>query len=416
MYIALLAMRNTSTPRSGRDRWALWMTAGMSTVVGSVAAILITALATTTTLDDRLRAQQQRWWICAAAGAVVLVLFVLERRDRYVWPEAVLAAGASTAIATAAHYLYARLAGHPAEPGATVTDYGVAVIWLFYFVVLAATILVPITVRSPTTKPDRAPRTGQTVVSTAALTGLAAAVIFAVGVPGGFYTNPNSAGPTPSARPSLPSPTPTAVGAARQTLTDGQALVVTEVGARVLPDNWQATRSGKPGGSGLASGDISPATCRPLAAETFISMAESHVRSSASSLFTTKPTATGVTSSQLNITVYSYDVPMADAIIGAAAKAANDCDRFTADNGRISVDFVVQRVDPPVLGERSWRYNAAITTAAQNAVITASTAIVLVGVGNTLVVAHMTAVVEPIDEQVLGRVLAESVRTLSAMP
>jgi Zn-dependent protease with chaperone function len=403
-YLLLLVLPRTRVPDAPRRGRLGWLVAGTATVLAATVAIL--ASGATADLNDQLRGQQQRWWICAAAGVVVLVVVALASPGPYAWAQAVLAATATTAVASAAHYLYAQVTHRPAEPEASAWNLGVASVWLLYATVLLAPVLMPLSGRrrSPT---SGAVATRYALVGTAVATSAAVLAVLVIGVPGGVAMN---------ARQRWIASLAAQYAAARHPLTDEQAERVAESAVLVLPMTWAGVESG-PAGGGIVSRAVSvtdPA-CLPLVRESFLVSGEPHRRATGKTKFTSSRTG-ALRATDLTVTVYSYDLPIVETILLAARDARRACSAFSLVNGAASLDFLVEPATPPGLGEISWRYNSSMSATVGADRVTGANAYVMVAAGNTIIVVYLTAVLEPLDEHLLDTVLTNALYTLLHLP
>ncbi|MFI6262888.1 M48 family metalloprotease [Micromonospora sp. NPDC051006] len=396
--VALVLLRGQSRhgARPDPDRYLPWLVAFAAAVVASIAAILVTA--ERADLAEQVQAQQQRWWICVTAGLVVLAVTALVAPGPYAWARGVLAATAATVGATAAYHGYARLAGRPAEPDASVFDLGVAPVWLFYGTVLLAPVLVPLAGRSAD-GPARRWSWVSASASTVAATVLAVLLVVSVGVPGGTALNARQIEVALLAERYAP---------ARRVLTDAQAERVAQAAVLVLPPTWSRLDN-SPVGDGIVSPRslISERDCEPLIRERFLALGAPHLRATGTRTFSSEA-GESLRYTDLTITVYSYDRVLAETILGAARDARLTCSAFALGEPPNALDFTVEQADPPGIGEWSWRYDAPM----RRAEVTGSNAYAMIAAGNTIIVVHMLALQEPLDEQLLRRVLANALDAL----
>jgi hypothetical protein len=444
--------------RPGIDtgRRSPWLVAGVATVVaGTVvagtavagtAAILIEPAAAG--LGAELRAQQQRWWVCVAAGVAVLAVIALATPRPYGWPRAVLAATGTTAAATAVHYGYARWAGRPGEPDSSAWDLVVAPVWLSVAVVLLAPLLVPMAGRLGARAPVPAspvtgspvtgsPVTGSRAVAsggvasgrvasgrvasgrvasgrvasgrvavitavsvTAVLVSAAALAVVGVGVPGGTAM---------SARQAAIAAITARYDAMRHPLPAERAERVAKSAVLLVPPDWSPVDPG-PVGEGLVAPTvpISEPSCEPLIRERFLAVGKPHLRSTGKSTYTSNSSDGDLKYTDLTVTVYSYGADVAERVLTAARDARRACSSFVLGDPPVSFDFVVRQATPPGIGELSWRYDSSMSAVVNGEPVTGRNAYAMVAVGYTVIVVHVLALREPLDEELLRRVLSNA--------
>jgi Zn-dependent protease with chaperone function len=329
-----LARQRTRTRDTARERRLPWLVAVIAAVIAATAAILVNPA--TAGLNAALRAQQQRWWICTLAGVVVLAAVALTEPWPYAWARAVLASTATTAAANAAHYLYAQLAGRPAEPDASAANLGVAPVWLWYATVLLAPALVSIASTAHT--PARGWSLRFALAGTAAVTPVVALGVVVVGVPGGVAMN---------AQQRQIASIAARYAALRHPLTDERAERVAKAAVLVLPSTWDAVDSG-PVGEGIVSPavPVSSASCVPLVRESFLASGQSHLRATGKSTFNSSRTGS-LKFTDLTITVYSYDSAVVETILTGARDSRRACSAFSLVDPGVSLDFLVEQATRP---------------------------------------------------------------------
>ncbi|MER7456030.1 M48 family metalloprotease [Micromonospora sp. NPDC126480] len=393
---ALLSRRQV--PRGRRP----WLVALATATVAGVAAILVQPASSG--LTDQLRAQQQRWWICAAAGVVVLVVVALSTPWPYGWSSGVLAATATTAAATAAHYGHGWLTGRPAEPDLFAADVAVAPVWLGCATVLLAALLVPLAARwRGFPAPVRIHRLTGAGTAVSVTTAVAVAVGVA-GVPGGVAENSRQRQLAALSERYAP---------ARRVLTPQQAERVAQSSVLVIPLTWKVADSGSPEPGIVSSGvSVSDPACEPLVRESFLAAGAAHLRATGIRTYTSDPGDGGLTYTDVTVTVRSYDAPVGEAILVAARDARRACPAFTLDESSTALKFQVRAAPPPPFGELSWRYDSTMSATVAGYAFTGTFAYAMLAVGYSVITVYMSAQQEPLDEELLRRILATTEHTL----
>ncbi|MET8349043.1 M48 family metalloprotease [Micromonospora sp. NPDC005206] len=379
-----------------------WLVALVAAAVAGTAAILLRPA--TSELTDQLRAQQQRWWICTAAGIVVLVVVALATPWPDGWARGVLAATATTAFATGAHYGYGWLSDRPTEPDLFASDVAVAPIWLGCATVLLAAVLVPLTSRHHEFTPPVWSRwlapAGATV-----LTAAVALALIGVGVPGGVAMNAQQL--------QLASDAERYAGV-RHALTPQQADRVAQSSVLVIPrQNWEVTDFG-PAGGGIVSPEttVSNPACEPLVRESFLAPGKPHLRTTGIRAYTSDTVDGAPTYTDVTVTVYSYDAAVGETVLIAARDALRACPSFSLSVSSVSIDYQTRDAQPPPIGELGWRYDCTMSATVAGQALTGSNAYVVLVAGYTLITVHMAAFGEPLNEELLQLVLATTEHTL----
>ncbi|GIJ79219.1 Peptidase family M48 [Micromonospora phaseoli] len=401
LALGLLLVYALSLRRAPR-RLLPWLVALAAATVAGAAAILVQPA--TSQLTDQLRAQQQRWWICAAAGVVVLVVVALATPLPHGWAWAVLAATATTGAATAVHYGYGWLTDRPTEPDLFAADVAVAPVWLGYATMLLAALLVPLAGRCDGVAPLARWRAVAPTVAAAVLVGVVALALVVVGVPGGVAMN--------AAQRQLAA-FDKRYEAARRVLTPRQAERVAQSATLVLPLTWSVPESGPPGQGIVSPGvAVSDPACEPLVRERFLAVGEPHLRATGKRTYTSDSGDGGLKYTDLTVTVYAYDAAVGEAVLTAARDARRACSSFTLGEPPGSLDFQVRAGTPPPAGELAWRYDSTMSTTVAGVPFSGANAYVMLAVGYTVVTVHLSAQQEPLDEELLRRVLATTERTV----
>ncbi|GAB3954674.1 hypothetical protein GCM10027614_62150 [Micromonospora vulcania] len=383
---ALLSLRRA--PRRGLP----WLVALAAAAVAGTAAILVRP--ETSEAIDQLRAQQQRWWICLAAGVVVLIVVALATPWPDGWARGVLAATATTAVATGAHYGYGWLTDRPTEPDQFTGDALVAPTWLGYAMLLLASVLVPLIGRGLPPPPSvrwLAPA-GATV-----LTAAVALAVVGLGVPGGVAMDAEQRH--------------TAIytdryADARHALTPFQTERVAQSSVLVIPSTWEILNS-TPAGNGIVSPDTAVLTpaCEPLVRESFLAAGKPHLKATGQRAWTSDTVEGGLTYTDVTVAAYTYDAPVGEAVLTAARDALRACPSFTLSQSSVPSDYQTRAAQPPAIGELSWRYDSTMTISAGGETATGDNAYVVVVAGYTLITVYMATIGEPLDEKLLQRVL-----------
>ncbi|GGO01946.1 M48 family metalloprotease [Micromonospora parathelypteridis] len=396
LALGLLPAYALLSQRRGPRRLLPWLVALLAAAVAGTAAILVRP--TTSELTDQLRAQQQRWWICAAAGAVVLIVVTLATPWPNGWARGVLAATATTAVASGAHYGYGWLTDRPTEQDRFDWDAVVAPIWFGYAMVLLAAVLVPVASRHHGFTPPAWSRwlapAGATV-----LTAVVALAVVGVGVPGGVAMNRQQRKLAVDAERYVK---------VRHALTPQQADRVAQSSVLVLsPQKWDITGFGPPGGGIVAPATtVSDPACEPLVRESFLAPGKPHLKSTGIRAYTSTDAEDGPGLTDVTVTVFSYDAPVGEPVLTAARDALRACKSFNLSLEPSSIDYQTRDARPPSIGERSWRYDSAMTLVVDGQTITGGNAYVVMVAGYTLVTVHMAAYGKPVNEELLLLLLA----------
>ncbi|MFK3983451.1 M48 family metalloprotease [Micromonospora sp. NPDC050397] len=401
-------------------------------------AVLHTRLDPPGTLAESLRALQSRWLLCALAGLLVLLVTAAYARQRHLLGP-LLAAGTATALAALVPYLHALVTGGAAGPEALRLHLVAPLVWLLYLVAVTvpALLLRPVGRNpEPEPEPELASARPAALSRIASLTRVAlpAAVLTVVvlgpvaprlytplpvrgGVAGavdaGSVPRPERSfvvGPATSATttPPVPMPTAAATPAAGRPLGDAETRAVAGAVRAAVPDSWTVRASGTGGES-----RIEPAACRPLATDAYLGAIKPGVRSSAKAGYASPRGRVGVASTTLDVTVTSYAEPVPRSVFDAADAARAACQRFSsAGAGGSLVHFTVGARPAPLLGEQSWRVDYALSAGSGQGRISGDSAFVLVRIGHNLVTVYLSAVMEPLDERILGAALTAAVTAL----
>ncbi|MGK5740243.1 M48 family metalloprotease [Micromonospora sp. URMC 103] len=395
LTLALLPVYALLASRRAPRRRLPWLASLGAAAVAGTAAILVEPA--TSGVTDQLRAQQQRWWICLGAGVVVLVVVTLATPWPYGWAQGVLAATATTAVATGVHYGYGWLTDRPPEPDLFAWDAAVAPVWLGCAIVPLAAVLVPLGAglrgRTPPAWVGRLVPAGTAVA--------AAAVAFAVvgaGVPGGVAMNALQRHLASLDERYAP---------ARRALTPQQADRVAQSSVLVIPPTWNVPESGPPG-QGIVSRSVtvSDPACEPLVREGFLTPGKPHLRATGKRTFTSDPGSDGLTYTDLTVTVYSYDAAVGEALLVAARDARQACPSFSLVQSSVALRFQTRAAPAPGVGELSWRYDSTMSSTVGSFTLSGANAYVMLVAGYTVITVYMSAQQEPLDEDLLGLVLA----------
>ncbi|RKR92330.1 Zn-dependent protease with chaperone function [Micromonospora pisi] len=415
-------------------------------------AALHTGLNPPDALPEALRALQARWLICALAGwLVLLVTATYPGRGSLARP--VLAAGAATGLTAVLQYAQSALAGGAAGLDALQLHLVAPLTCLLYLFALSlppllarrtvarlpalaqppapapapaasapapAGGLVPLVPSTPPTMPWLVRVALPATVATVVMLGPGAATLYTplpsqsgAAAPAARLlphptapTGPVTADPAQAPGPG-PTPTVSPLPAAGRPLDTVEVDAVVRAVRSAVPTSWTARRSGSDSGS-----RIEPARCEPLFRDAYLEELKPGVRASAEAGYASPRGRVGVASTTVDVTVTSYAEPVPSSLFVAADAARAACRQFTAGEGGSAVRFTVGARPAPVLGEESWRVDYALSVGSGGNRITGTSAFVLVRVGHNLVTVYLSAVMQPLDERILGAVLTAAVRAL----
>ena len=242
----------------------------------------------------------------------------------------------------------------------------------------------------------------------------AAAVIFAGAPQVSTPTERPAAGTTP-ARPSVTDSTPGAnprQGGGPRPLTGDETQATLAAVATVMPPYWQID----PTPPAASPATYNPPECRPLAGETYLHPLQGTDVAQRSVTYRTEHDRL-LANSSLTINLTSYPTPPPPTLFADAEQARSACPTFVGDpaDGGDPVRFQVSAGTPPALGDQAWRVNLRLAIGSGMATLTAQTTTILIRAGHTLINISMFAGEEPIDENLLTRVLEHVTGTLATL-
>ncbi|MER7420259.1 hypothetical protein ABT346_26330, partial [Micromonospora peucetia] len=179
---------------------------------------------------------------------------------------------------------------------------------------------------------------------------------------------------------------------------------------RVLPRGWRVP----PDRADSGSSRIDPPACRPLATDSYLDRLGRAERVRERIRYATVPGPTGTASTELVVEIRSHAASVPVSVLAEAESSRRVCPRFTARGANGSaVRFAVGAKPPPALGEQSWRVDYRLTAGSGQTRITGRSAFVIVRVGHNLVTVYASAIMEPLDERLLGAAAEAAVAGLT---
>ncbi|GAA2397745.1 hypothetical protein Cme02nite_06070 [Catellatospora methionotrophica] len=222
------------------------------------------------------------------------------------------------------------------------------------------------------------------------------AVLVAVGVAAGSTLTAMTDTPAAVA---VPAPTRSGAAVAR-VLTQAEVQRVADAARPVLPRHWRTLPESTSSGTAVLD---DPEHCTALVDEEYLTGRDGPEPVVAHGRWTD---GDKITTSSIKVTVRSYPQPVPSAMFTAAENAQQACRRFTYTTGEgMQLHYTVSAVSPPALGDQAWRVDLAMTAESSGMSFQGALVIVLIRIGHTLVQVTYDAFSEPVDEELLRKVL-----------
>lgn len=414
-----------------------WWTGVAALVAGAGGGIAHDLFNPPVQLDQAVRVAQERWWICALAGWVALAVVALGRGPARL-PTAVLVAWPVAALAGTAQVALDLLQGRPLEWVLIRTYLLTPLVWLVYLTILSAPVLAVLGHlrgrRATTGAEMSAARPVPARAPAAALVGsLALGIVVAgPGIPAAYAPAIVPLTPAPGAtpalgatgtpvRPSGPATTdPDPVDPDATDLDPGRPLTAAEAraaaaaAATVLPPYWRSEPIESSAES--QSSHTEPAACEPLADAEYLDPLRPSQRTEAAANFGTERVAGSVIASTISVSVTSYAERVPAEILASAEAARAACPRFSKRSAPDAkpVRFVVRSYPVPPLGEQSWAMTYDMSLGSGHQKITGTSVVAHVRSGHNLISVTLTAITEPVDEELFRAALRAAIRGLGS--
>ncbi|MFI7578314.1 M48 family metalloprotease [Micromonospora sp. NPDC049497] len=415
---------------AGRGWWVgpALASAGAALAAGAV-AVVHAARHRNPTLVELMALYQDQQWTAALAGWAILIALGM-RRARHSEVIGIVAAWATTATVGTGLYLHSLLAGYPASMFRFRLLTLAPLVWLLYLTIVTLPALAAVSAlrRTPApgplpSEPAVEPWSARLAWPASTATVLAGILVLLVNGPaGGVLRAPGTAaaaaaaaGDVPPSAPASPAPTTRAGSSAPSGATDPRRPLTaaeTETAARAvapaLPAYWQAAPAGTD-----ADNPVEPASCLPFARTQFLDPLKPTERADSVVRYQTRPGPAALASTSLTVGVTSYAEPIPPTVLAAAETARAACPRFRTP-GKLPISTEVTAGAAPALGEQGWRVDLRLAATSDDVQLTGTSAYVLIRVGHNLVSASMTAIMEPLDEELLRQALQRTAAALSA--
>ncbi|QGN48131.1 M48 family metalloprotease [Micromonospora sp. WMMC415] len=432
--------------RAGRGWWRVpALAAAGATLAAAAVAAVHAARHPARTVAELMAVLQDGQWAAALAGWAVLVALGVRRR-RHAVSTAIVAAWTTTAAVGVALHVQSLVAGLPPNLWRFRMHAVAPLVWLLYLTVLtvpalaavaavrsrkprtasrtpppppppAAARSVPAEVSGGGTDPVHAARrwaaplgaSGVALALALLASGPAAALLRAPGTARYAAAAAVTGSPSPTARP--PAPPPPRPGHAAdpgRLLTKTEAETAARAVKPALPAHWLSKPWSK-----APENPITPDTCLPFVRDRFLDPLTPHERVDTTLRYETRPGPVPLASTTLEVGVTSYADRVPATVLTQAEAERAACRRFvTRGEPPITVDVVPGAA--PGLGEQSWRVDLRMSAAGSGMTLTGTSAYILIRIGHNLVSVQMTAVMEPLDDNLLRQAVTRTVAALSA--